>query len=57
MARGRPPLSAEQKKDRNLTFRTRNGLREKLAAAAEAHGRSISEEIEHRLNESFATEN
>lgn len=50
---GRPPLLAEQRKSRNLTFRTRNGMRERLEAAAHKAGRSISEEIESRLEMSF----
>lgn len=51
--RGRPPVPAADRKDGNLTFRTRAGLREKLAEAAEAADRSISEEIERRLERSF----
>ena len=50
---GRPAKSAEGKATRNLTFRTRDSLREKLSEAAAASHRSISEEIEHRLQRSF----
>ncbi|MCC2654530.1 MAG: hypothetical protein K0Q60_4696 [Microvirga sp.] len=52
--RGRPPLpDHERKGGANLTFRARSGLRERLVEEAEKSGRSISEEIEFRLNDSF----
>ena len=48
---GRPPLpDSERKGGANLTFRARAGLRERLAAEAAKSGRSMSEEIEFRLN-------
>jgi hypothetical protein len=48
--RGRPPLpDSERKGGSNITFRARGGLRERLAQAAAKAERSISEEIEHRL--------
>jgi hypothetical protein len=50
---GRPPIDAEQRKSFNMTFRARAGLRERLAEAAEQSGRSTSEEIELRLEQSF----
>jgi Arc-like DNA binding domain len=53
--RGRPALPKAEKKTVNFTFRSRAELREKLAEAATANGRSISEEIEHRLIQSFFT--
>jgi hypothetical protein len=52
--RGRPPLpDSERKGGSNITFRARESLRERLANAAELVERSISEEVEHRLNQSF----
>jgi DNA-binding NarL/FixJ family response regulator len=51
--RGRPPKPTEERKSGNLTFRTRGDLRAKLDAAATASGRSVSEEIERRLERSF----
>jgi hypothetical protein len=50
---GRPALSSERKKSQTLTFRTRADLRKSLEAAAEQAGRSISEEVEYRLQRSF----
>ncbi len=38
------------KKSKTRTFRVRADLDEKLEAAAKVSGRSVSEEIEHRLN-------
>lgn len=51
---GRPRKSEADRKEGNLTFRTRRGLRERLVAAAAASGRSLSEEVERRVEESFA---
>jgi DNA-binding NarL/FixJ family response regulator len=52
--RGRPPLpESERKSGSNLTFRARSGLRELLAEEAKKADRSISEEIERRLERSF----
>jgi hypothetical protein len=53
---GRPPKAKEDRKAVNFTFRSRDQMRERLEAAAAASGRSISEEIEHRLNQSFDEE-
>jgi hypothetical protein len=50
---GRPPIPEEERRSRNLTFRSRGKLHEQLQAAAAASGRSISEEIERRLDQSF----
>src|SRR5215831_7292484 len=50
---GRPPIQPEDRKDRNLTFRSRGGLYERLAEAATLNERSISEEIGARLEASF----
>jgi hypothetical protein len=53
---GRPPKAKEDRKAVNFTFRSRDQMRERLEAAAAASGRSISEEIEFRLNQSFEDE-
>jgi Arc-like DNA binding domain len=50
---GRPSLPEEEKRSRNLTFRSRVDMRDRLSDAASENGRSISEEIESRLEESF----
>ena len=51
---GRPPKANEDRKAVNFTFRSRGQMRERLQAAAIAAGRrSISEEIEFRLERSF----
>jgi hypothetical protein len=52
-ARGRPPLPTAEKRVKNFTFRSRGGLHERLVKAAADSDRSISEEIEHRLERSF----
>jgi hypothetical protein len=54
--RGGQPKPAAQRKRNNLTFRVRDQLRERLEKAAAANDRSISEEIEHRLNRDFGWE-
>src|SRR4051812_40741487 len=43
---------AERKRN-NLTFRARDRLKASLEAEAGNNGRSVSEEIEHRLERSF----
>jgi len=53
---GRPPKAKEDRKAVNFTFRSRGQMRERLEKAAAASGRSISEEIEFRLNQSFDEE-
>jgi predicted transcriptional regulator len=50
---GRPALSQSDRKNRNLTFRSRDDLRDRLDEAARQSQRSISEEIERRLERSF----
>jgi hypothetical protein len=50
---GRPPKSPEDRKGSNLTIRLRGGAREMLEASAESSGRSLSEEIEYRVERSF----
>jgi|tagenome__1003787_1003787.scaffolds.fasta_scaffold20380484_1 hypothetical protein len=54
--RGRPAIPAAEKKARNFTFRSRGDLHERLSGAAAANQRSISEEIEHRIEQSFQIE-
>jgi hypothetical protein len=51
--RGRPPRHEGERLSKNRTFRVRGGLDEKLQAAAAVSGRSVSEEIEFRLDQSF----
>jgi HicB family len=51
--RGRPPAPPGQRKSKNFTFRSRGDLHARLAAAAAQSNRSISEEIEWRIERSF----
>jgi hypothetical protein len=51
--RGRPPRHEGERLSKNRTFRVRGGLDEKLRTAAAASGRSVREEIEFRLDQSF----
>src|SRR5712692_9935443 len=51
--KGRPPVPPEARRSRNFTFRSREALHQQLGAAAKIAGRSISEEIEFRLERSF----
>jgi hypothetical protein len=53
---GRPALPASERKSKNLTFRSRTDLRKQLEQAARLSDRSISEEIELRLEQSFQNE-
>ena len=53
---GRPPKPAKERRTVNFTFRSRGEMRELLRTAAEVGGRSISEEIERRLDQSFKQE-
>jgi hypothetical protein len=50
---GRPPKAEADRKSRNLTFRSRGDLRDRLLEAAQRSGRSLSEEIEYRLWQSI----
>jgi hypothetical protein len=43
-------------KGTHMTFRTRGDLRDRIAVAAAEHRRSLSEEVEHRLEMSFQYE-
>ena len=54
--RGGQRKPAATRKRNNLTFRTRDQLRDQLERTATAAGRSISEEIEYRLTLSFSHE-
>jgi hypothetical protein len=54
---GRPPRREGERLSKNRTFRVRGDLDEKLQAAVEGTGRSVSEEIERRLEESFLRTN
>jgi hypothetical protein len=56
MAKGRPPKPEPERKSRYVSFRARSGLQARLAAAAQQSERSVSEEIERRLERSFITE-
>jgi hypothetical protein len=47
---------AKVTKIKNITFRTRGDLKDRLGAAADEYGRSLSEEVEHRLEQSFLYE-
>ncbi|WFU68598.1 hypothetical protein [Bradyrhizobium sp. CB2312] len=51
--RGRPALAPAEKKRRNFTFRGTDELHDHISKAAAESGRSISEEIEWRLGQSF----
>jgi hypothetical protein len=52
---GRPPKSGERK-GVNLTFRTKLDLKSLLQKAASDSGRSLSEEMESRIEDSFRTQ-
>jgi hypothetical protein len=52
---GQPKPPAERKRN-NLTFRARDQLKAALESAAAASERSVSEEIEFRLNRDFSWE-
>jgi hypothetical protein len=51
--RGRPPLKSGEAKRASFNTRLRNVLKEHLEESARAAGRSLSEEIESRLERSF----
>jgi hypothetical protein len=54
--RGRPPKPEHERRRGNLTFRVRDRLRYRLEAYAKRDGRSLSEEIEQRLERSLNEE-
>jgi predicted HicB family RNase H-like nuclease len=53
---GRPPKRKGERLSKNRTFRVRGTLDEQLVVAADAARRSVSEEIEYRLERSFQEE-
>jgi hypothetical protein len=55
-AAGRPARHVGERLSKNRTFRVRGQLDDQLSAAAEKSGRSVSEEIEFRLERTFADE-
>jgi hypothetical protein len=54
--RGRPPKNDADVKRHPLGVRTTKALKEKLEAAAASTGRSVAQEVEYRLEESFRGE-
>ena len=50
---GRPPLPPGKRRGASMGFRPTPEIREKLEEAANANGRSMSQEVEHRLEQSF----
>ncbi len=50
---GRPPLPPGEKRRPSMGFRPTAEVRYKIVAGAEASGRSMSAEIEHRLEMSY----
>ncbi len=54
--RGRPPLPPEAGKRFPLNMRTTKNIRDELQAAAHASGRSLAQEVEYRLEQSFQVE-
>lgn len=52
--RGRPKIAPSKRRNRNFTFRGRADLHDKLRRAALDSGRSHSQEVEFRLERSFA---
>jgi hypothetical protein len=54
--RGRPPLPLGEAKRSSFNTRLRAVLKTRLQQAAADEGRSLSEEIEFRLERSFLTE-
>jgi hypothetical protein len=51
--RGRPPKYAGEGKRQNFSFRIRDQVRDRLINAVKETGRSLSEEIEWRIERSF----
>lgn len=54
---GRPPKAPEKGRRQNYTFRMSDSTRDQVISAAEQSGRSISEEIERRVEESLLQRN
>jgi hypothetical protein len=55
-ARGRPRVQDTARKRNNVTIRMRDELKSKIEQSAGTYQRSISQEIESRLERSFITE-
>jgi hypothetical protein len=53
---GRKPKTELGRKSHYVSFRARGDLRDRLAVAATEHNRSLSEEIERRLEDSFRSQ-
>lgn len=53
---GRPPKAPEKGRRRNYAFRMSDDVRDRVVAAAEQAGRSMSEEVERRIEDSFKQE-
>lgn len=54
--RGRPPLDPGRRKRNNVTIRLRDELKSAVQEAGSEEGRSLSEEIEYRLERSILVE-
>src|SRR4051794_4302083 len=54
--RGRPSLPADEKKRHSMTFRLRTELRNALEDLARRDGRSISEQVEHYVEQGAAND-
>ena len=54
--RGRPALPKAERKRGIFTFRATDALRQRVADSAKQSGRSISEELEYRVEESYRRE-
>jgi hypothetical protein len=55
--RGRPAMRPEDRKRNNITLRLRDSTRATLERVAEERGRSVSEEIEYRVEQSLLDPN
>ena len=53
---GRPPLPPERRKRPTMGFRPTAAMRKQIEEAAAASGLSMTQEVERRLERSFATE-
>ena len=56
MPQGRKPKTELGRKSHYVSFRARGDLRDRLAVAAAEHNRSMSEEIERRLEDLFRSQ-
>lgn len=53
---GRPSIHQSKRRRNNVTIRMRDHMKKQMVAQAELNGRSLSEEIEFRLEQSFLIE-